>query len=650
MKNTKPIALLLLSASLLMGCSPDNGGDKSSGSASSSEASSSASSSSQSSSKESSQESSSSSEDAEDDKISVEDAYYLIAKAQAQEISSASSAYLKNEATGARLVNTTEETYSVYADGSTSSLGTYTRKEDGKEDATTPFRRLAAKTTDTYEVDGQNQAYDMFVEVTDYTDDSVTSSSYSDSASKKFIIASKDDVGNLEEGEYILSSDFALYASANLTSKLANFLASNVIGNAYAEQCGATKVLCLLNQENNWDYSLSYSYSYSESGQTVATEISLSYAMSFDRTKLLSYSTENKVTYTNNEDPTDYSVSALKESGSIEYGVRSEKMGSDVLNPDDYFLQSVTEVSLKARMASDWTKYVDVPLKDGGYALSTSYSQIYGFASNYSPSKALALDLVPSATSDESVIALVDGVFVIKKEGTVDLTFSYYRKMPSTGVYKLSTIKAKNVTVATAKAEEISFVPKGDIYLHQGLVIGSTYTWNYRVKPDQADQVVTVTSSDEDVLEASFTSNGTITLKPKSAGPVTVTLTSVSEPTLSESKNFYVLPEMDFETFLSSHTFTNTNPYGTTRTVSFDGKGSGSAIVSSAGSSSSSTDTFTYTLSGSEITFDYDSNSGLSSFEDGRIIALLSEKGEFQGLGIAIASSDYSTFLYSIVE
>ena len=648
MKNTKPIALLLLSASLLMGCSPESGGDKSS-SASSSETSSSDGDSSQTS-KESSQDSSSSSE-IEDDKISVEDAYYQIAKTQAQEISGASSTHFETESKGARLTNSTSETYIAYADGSTSSSGTYTRKEEGKDDAISAFKRFAGKVTDTYEIDGENQSYDMFVQVTDFSDDISTNSSYSDSASKKFIIASKDDIGNLEEGEYILASDFSLYASANLTAKLANFLASNVVGNAYAEQCGATKVLYKLDSENNWNYSLSYSYNYNESGQNVATEVSLSYVLNFDKTRLLSYSTLNQVTYTNNEDATDYSVSSLKESGTIEYGTRAEAMGSDALNPDDYFLQSVTEVALNARMASDWTKYNKVEYEDGGYALSTSYSQIYGLANTYSPSKALSLELSPTASSNEDVIALENGIFVIKGEGSADLTFSYYRKMPSTGVYKLTSIKAKNVTIATAKAEKIDFVSKGDIYLHQGLTIGSTYTWNYRITPTQADQAVTVSSSNEDVLEASFTNNGTITLKPKSEGVVTVTLTSVSEPSVTVSKTFYVLPDMDFASFLSSHTFTYTNPWGNTRVVSFDGNGNGSVVVSSASGDTSVTETFTYSLNGSEITFDYDSVSGLASFEDGRIVARLNdETGEFLGLGIAIASSDYSTYVYTIAE
>ncbi len=651
MKNSKPIALLLLSAFLLMGCSTNNNNGGSSGASetsSSKETSSSASTSSDS----SSQDSSSSSESIEDNKIGVEEAYYQIAKTQTQEINFASSTYFATESRGSRLINSTEETYTTYTDGSTSSNGTYTRKEEGKDDEVSSFKRFAGKVTDTYEIDGANVSYDMFVQVSDFSDDSSSNSSYSDSASKKFIIASSDDIGNLEEGEYILASDFSLYASANLTSKLADFLASNVVGNAYAEQCGATRILCLYDDAAScWNYSLSYSYSYNESGQNVATEVSLSYALNFDRSRLLSYSTENKVTYTNLEDSTDYSVSSLKESGSIEYGTRSETKGSDVLNPENYFLQSVTQVTLNARMATDWTKYVKVNYEDGGYALSTSFSQIYGLAGAYSPSKALALDLAPSASSNEDVIALEDGVFVIKGEGTADLTFSYYRKMPSTGVYKLSTIKAKNVTVAAAKAEKIDFIAKGDIYLNQGLVIGSTYTWNYRVTPTQADQVVTVTSSDESILEASFTSNGVITLKAKSEGAVTVTLTSVSEPSVSsEPKTFYVLPDMDFASFLSGHTFTCTNPYGTTKVLNFDPEGNGTAKVSATSTTSTFTDTFTYTLSGSEITFDYDSVSGTASFEDGRIVGTFDEKGNYLGLGIAIGSSDLSTFVYSIVE
>ena len=590
-----------------------------------------------------------SSESVDDGSIDVIDAYYEIAKTQDAEIRFASSTSYRSETSSSRLSNITEETYSTYSDGSTTSKGTYTKKEEGKEDQIDTFNRIATKIEQTYEIDSATQekaTYDMFVSVTDYDKGIGSNSSYQDSASKVYILDKASEAGNLDEDQYILSSDFSLECSPNLTGKLADFLASNVVGNIYAEQCGVTKIKSIADETGNWNYSLAYSYSYVEDGQNVGNEIKLSYTLDSNKKKLLSYSTSSKVTYSY-EGEGDEAISLYAESGSITYGEREKEIADDAIDPDDYFLEEASSVGLKAHKGFN---YVDIPSEslNSGYNIPTTCTDIIGYADSKKPEKTLDASLTPSETSDSSIVALEDGEFVIKGTGTVDLTFSYYKKRAEDGVYCLTTIKAESVTVSDTKAEDIYFAYKSDMNAHLGLVAGETYSWGYSVSPAKADQAVTAVSSNPNVLGVTVSEEGTLSLEAKAKGAATITLTSVSTPEVTVSKTFYVIRNMDYAAYLPKHTFYTKNPYGTEITIKFNTDGTGTRHIVQG--ENSLDDTFNWEIESNELTFDFDKTPSIKEYEDGLVIGRIDSSGSFLGYGLSIASSDYSTEIYSLAD
>ncbi len=579
--------------------------------------------------------------------ISVSDAYYEIAKAQAEEINNASSTFFRDESTSSRLSNVTEETYLTYKDGSTTSSGTYTKKEEGHEDQVDAFKRIATAVAETYEDgSGAQTTYNMFVRALDFENDNVGSNpSYQDSASKIYILDSVSEAGNLGEDQYILSSDFGLYCSANLTGKLANFLASNVVDNVYAEQCGVTSVTPSVAADGSWDYSLAFSYSYEEDGETVASEVKADYTLSKDKSRLLSFSTSSKTAYSR-EGEEDEAISLTASSGTITYGDRAKKMGDDVLNPEDYFLAEVKNVGLKAREGfKDVTILPD--MTNDGYSVPYTCDEITGYACKAKPEKTIDVSLAPYATSNPDIVALEDGEFVIKALGKCSLTFSYYKKDSTTGVYKFATVRASNVSIKTAAPEKIAFGMMSAINKELSLIKGETYALDYYVSPAKASSDVTVTSSNPDALSVSL-ENGSLKLEAKAEGAATITLASATDPSINASKNFYVLGNMDYVSFLTSHTFYSKNPYGTELTIKFNADGTGTRHI--AQGEAAEDDTFNWENDGNELTFDFDKTPTIKEYEDGLIIGRVDDDGKFLGYGLSIGSSDYSTEVYSIID
>ncbi len=580
--------------------------------------------------------------------ISVTDAYYEIAKAQAEEIKNASSTFYREESTSSRLSNIMEETYLTYQDGSTTSSGNYTKKEEGKEDQIDTFKRIATEVAETYEdASGNKATYNMFVSALDFDKDNVGSNpSYQDSASKIYILDSASEAGNLDEDQYILSSDFALYCSANLTGKLANFLASNVVDNVYAEQCGVTTVTPSLASDGSWDYSLAFSYSYDEDGETVASEIKTEYTLSKDKSRLLSFSSSSKTTYSR-EGEDDKAISLAASSGSITYGERAKKAGGDALNPEDYFLAEVKNVGLKAQDGFNYQTILPDMTNDG-YTVPYSCSKISGYACKAKPEKTIDTSLMPYATSNPDVVALEDGEFVIKGLGKCSLTFSYYKKDSSTGVYKFTTVRASNVSIKTPAPEKLSFGMLGDINQELSLLQGETYSLSYYVSPSKASDEVAVASSNPDALAVSRDGDGTLKLEAKAEGAATITLSSLVDPSITVSKNFYVLGDMDYASFLTSHTFYCKNPYNTEFTIKFNADGTGTRHIVQG--ESFLDDNFNWKNDENELTFDFDKTPSVKEYEDGFIIGRVDKDGKFLGYGLSIGSSDYSTEIYSVVE
>ena len=579
---------------------------------------------------------SSSSEEKKDDTVSFLTAYSQIAGTQKEELANAKSVTYRYEESTSALSNVTEQTYTNYQDGTVASTGTYTRSENGVTKAEDTFKKIATTEVDTYSIDNVQTSYNMFVEVTDFENDLGSRSEFQDKASKRFIINSEDDIGNLSEGEYILASDYEANAAANLTAKLANFLAGNVIGNIYVEQLGITGIKPVTQENGDILYSSSITYSYDEEGTQMTVSYEIKYTLNSTKDKLLSFDVASTMNYDRGGDDTYFST--VKQSGSIEYGEKESEKPSDILDPNNYFLSTVSSVKLMAKNAN-WN-IVDVS-KD---SISTSNSTIYGFADRYSPAKAMDTQLAPVSSSNEAVIALEDGNFVVKGEGTTTLAFTYYRKIQ--GIYYPSTVRVEGVTVTKAAVEKISFAPSGDLYLSGSLEIGKTYDWRYSVQPSAAPKTATVTSSDPGTIEVEMKEEGTITLKAKKEGKATITITSSATEGVSVSKEFYVLGDIDYTSFLTDHTFFyDYTAFNIKATMIFNEDGTGSREIIQYESdkttvSARTTDTFSWTLSGIIVTFS-NFTSSVWNFDTGRIVKYLDKEG--QPLGISANDPDAIT-------
>ncbi len=413
----------------------------------------------------------------------------------------------------------------------------------------------------------------------------------------------------------------------------------------YVEQTGKSKVKPVTLENGDIYYDIDVSYSYTESGETVTTQIRAQYTMNSTKTRLLSYNCLNKVVYARVNDPTDQAISSLEESGTITYGTKADAFGEDVINPEDYFLTSVSDVKLTVK-DSYWKVSDVVDLK-----VSTSCVTVYGYANTYLPEKTVYTQLTAVGSSNLKVFSVDDqGNFEVVGAGTADLTFEYYAKR-DTGVYYLTTITVDGVTVEKSQIESISFSSSSDIGNRStSLLSGNSYSWGYSVTPSKAmSEPISATSSNENVLAVEVSDSGVLTLTAKKQGIATITLASEDDPTISITKTFYVLNSaMNFTNFLTGRTFTHTSIWGYTVTLNFSADGTCERIVASS-ETEKYTDSFNWEIEGNEITFS-DFTSSFKNWDSGRINMIL-ENNKATKLGLTFeCDSDSSTMVFKQAE
>ena len=677
MKKAKLVGILSL-ALLLAGCgdvvNSSSEGKENSSSETSESSSANASSSSESSSGESSSESdhsssedssssqdsssSSSSSQEEDKSISLEDALSEISKLQKEELNNAASVQYKKVEGTSVITNTTEETYTNYLDGSTTSVGTYKRDENGTNKVNDTFKSIATSIEETYEDaedSSKTNVFNMFVKVTGYEKEWNNGSAYKDSASKVFIVNTEEEAteAGLSSGQYILYKDLKANASANLSSKLYNFIAGNISESIYAQQAGISKVTPVALENGDIYYCINCNYSYNEDGEKVETTIKAEYTLNKEKTRLLTYGTSLKVNYSRIDDESDSDYSLIEDSGTITYGTKADGFGSDVLDPEDYFLNKVSSINLKVK--DHYWNISDV--KDN--TVSESNLTIYGYAKDYLPTKTLDTQLTAYASSDESVIKVDDqGNFEIVGEGAAELTFCYYAKRESTGAYYLATIKSEEITVSAIKITSIKFSSTSDIGNRSAsLLTGQEYTWRYTTEPSKAiGEEVVATSSSDSKLAVEVIGNGEIKLIGKGQGEVTITLSSKDDPTVTTSKTFYVIKgNTNFVNFLTNEErtfalFNYPTSYGYTAvSLKFATDGTCTRTITYSNGSTGE-DTFSWELVGNEFEFD-DFSSDFKNWEEGRI-GMMYENGQQIGLGLTLecGEPDNSTMYFKQVN
>lgn len=563
--------------------------------------------------------------------ITFENAYYQIDKLSETEAKYASSVSLKTTSQSGSIVDETNETFTQYLDETSSSKGTLTRKINNVETFSTTYKTIKTKTIDKYNMDGQVYEYNMLTTVKDYENDDTPTSSYKDSVSKKFIINSKAEAeqAGLTESQYVLSSEVVNETSANSAGTLNNFLSYCVVSNVYLTQLGLTTMAVEYNPtKEEVHYSLNANYSYDgDLNNTVQESIYVEYVTDKTKSMLLSFDCDYTVTYVSNTDATDQYVSTTAYEGTITYGDQKDEKDSDILNPDNYFLASISEIGLLARNSNFDDVNVDAS------AIPANCSYIFGYAKTYTPKKAVDIDITPVSSSNTDVVELTsDGKFHILTTGTTTLYFGYYQKID--GVYNYVT-KAVPVTITDAKVESITFNAKLNPYYHSSLVAGNTYNWDISVSPSKASNAITASSSDESVLTVSVDENNDIVITTLKEGKATITVTSVATPEINKTKDFYVLSDTtDYSAYIQGHSFLYDaiKIYNYSFTMTFNADGTGTRVQYDASSSQSYTDTFKWTISSNVITFsNWSYTDDGYDFDTATICKFLDKDGEPMG-------------------
>ena len=266
-------------------------------------------------------------------------------------------------------------------------------------------------------------------------------------------------------------------------------------------------------------------------------------------------------------------------------------------------------------------------------------------ASKFFPKTAVDTTLTPYSSSNEKVVAIENGMFKIMGEGTTELAFTYYQKID--GIYELA-YKYASITVSSMKVESISFgIYQTNFYQQYGLLVGNTYDWPINVSPYKADASVNVEVSDPTVLKVETVKDRELKFTPLKGGKVTVTITSLNNPSATASKEFYVLdPSLNIKSYLTSKTFKHPSPYGYTFEMKFnaDGTGTRHMVITSTGQTRD--DTFNYTLNGNVISFSNFSSHDDNSYVRGTVVKFLDRAGE--PLGIYCETNEKGQPFYEI--
>lgn len=519
------------------------------------------------------------------------------------EAGSASTEKSKDTTSTSGVTTTKEVTNKIYADSTSSSIGSVT-KVDSKEtlgEDSFSGRRLVK---DIKIGAGENyNTYSMFYEVEDYVNDTFANAAYSDVAARMYVFNTDAEASKagLSKGEYLLSSDTGAALSSQLAYASYSFLSTNFINNPYAIQAGADS-FTKIEGDDGVTYSIETTYSV-DGDLNDTINYSIKMALKFDEEgKLLNYKNEYEVDDVNKEDPTDHYVSSTVSEGSIEYLAKEASFSGIPFEVEDYFLQSVKDITV---LNSSVPRTEESPT---AFPLSSSF--LFATPKDYEPAKTIDVDentLTRVSSTNKNVITLTDdGYFETKAAGETTLRFSYFGKNDK-GVYEEMFIdKVINVVTGTPTAINLLLTTPDDYVNSNGdheLLVGTSYSMNVTVSPSSTDQTITASSSAKDVLAASVDAKKVI-LEPLKAGKTTLTVASASTPKIAAARNYEIYErkaDTEIASLIQSKTWTFSSIYGKdiiTLTFLSDGLGK---LKEETDKGTFDTDTFKYTLEGYTI-------------------------------------------------
>lgn len=370
-----------------------------------------------------------------------------------------------------------DETMNIYNDET--SFATATLKssyEDGTEYNNSYVRLVQTKT-----YNGQKVIY----LVQDYENDDLLTGIWYDSAYRLPVVEDGDPSG--DGVSYLLQSSVPGQISKQSTLLIAQFIQANLTGNVNLQ--GVSINAKVEENETQTIYSLD-EFTYSFDDEDYLNEIAISFEIVVEDEKMINATTIYKATLSRGED--DVYVNTLTSTYDISYGSRvASSTNSEIINPEDYFLAEVNEVSafIYGDNGKEYVALNNLPL--GEY--------IHFEASDYLPEKAIDLELYPVSTTNNDVIAIDGNVFVTTGQGHASVVVE-----SQTGVSK--TIE---VGVNIPPVQGISYSDMGSAIqnddgvrtIYEGYTYDSIYVF---VRPSSASiEDLAYEISDPSVLEIS---------------------------------------------------------------------------------------------------------------------------------------------------
>ncbi len=507
------------------------------------------------------------------------------------------------------------EVFKLFTNNTSASEGTYVKKTDDAITAQTTFKTRKNVVTDRIEANGSINSYSMFATVVDYEDNSINGCD--DVASKVYVLNSEQEatLSGLGEGMYVLNKDILKESSASCIPTLYEFIGTQILSNPYASQTNIDSFDVTKDDKNNNVYTCNVEYNYEGDLNDIKYfQIHIQFVMDSENKKMLntSYSiSERDVSKTDSEN--DVYTTETSTEVIFNYGSR-ESVSEKVLNVNDYFLETVSDVQI---LYND--KFSDrVPCDADKFPRTSKY--LFASAKTYLPSKALNVSLENLSSSNAEVITLDEsGFFNVKGLGTTTLTFGYFGKGED-GVYREMTI-TKDVTVISTGVEYVSILPSNNGIVNDSIEIGKSYTLSTFVSPSTESQEVTVTSSNPSCITAEIV-KGEVVITGVAVGSSDITVTSASDPTKSVTRTYHVIKEASI-TGKTYHFTDGCEVYGYVLDIVFNEDGTGSLTETVFSTNKVFTDTFTYTLDGINIKFTAWSDSAPEQFrfDTGTVLA-----------------------------
>ncbi len=408
------------------------------------------------------------------------------------------------------------ETMNIYNDEA--SFATATLKssyEDGTEYNNSYVRLVQTKT-----YSGQKVIY----LVQDYENDDLLTGIWYDSAYRLPVVEDGDPSG--DGVSYLLQSSVPGQISKQSTLLVAQFIQTNLTGNVNLQ--GVSINAKVEENETQTIYSLD-EFTYSFDDEDYLNEIAISFEITVEYGKMINAETIYKATLSRSED--DVYVNTLTSTYDISYGARvASSTNSEIINPEDYFLAEVNEVSafIYGDNGKEYLSLNNLPL--GEY--------IHFEASDYLPEKAIDLELYPVSTTNNDVIAIDGNVFVTTGQGHASVVVESQTGVSKTlevgvNIPPVQGISYSDMGSAIQNDDGVRTIYKGytyeSIYVFVRPSSASIEDLAYEIS-DPSVLEINVVDQNDDYVEYSFN-----VLAVNAGGEVSVTFYSLSNEEVKET-------------------------------------------------------------------------------------------------------------------